>query len=80
MEVVYFGECSGEVILTKSHVDAGWLKKWGKYDAPVNYIAAGYIAGMFSAACDMPVKTYNVTESESIAMGAELSRFRALKK
>lgn len=75
MVVDYLGADSGQVTLAKSHVDEGWVKKWGTYDAPVNYIGAGYIAGMFAAVNDKPLGTYQVRETESIVKGDPQSRF-----
>ncbi len=54
MNVVCAGPESGEVELLHSHVDEGWIKKWDKRSAPVNFITSGYIAGMFSAVFERP--------------------------
>ncbi|MGB7135239.1 MAG: hypothetical protein WBD46_08115, partial [Acidobacteriaceae bacterium] len=67
-------EC-GEVVLPTAHLDAGWIKKWGKSDRPVNHIARGFIAALFAAAFARPSRTYTVTETASIAAGAPESRF-----
>jgi hypothetical protein len=80
MHVKYLGDDSGTVVLTNSHVDEGWIKKWKKYDRPVNYIGAGFIAAMFSAILGKPVGTFNVREDESIVMGAKQSVFTVYKK
>jgi hypothetical protein len=69
------GEYSGEATLTRSHIDEGWKKKWGKSDKPVNYITAGFIGALFSAVLDMPPGTFTAREIESIAQGAPVSRF-----
>ncbi len=66
-----FDESGGLVEMPVSHIDEGWLKKWGKHDSPVNYIGAGYIAAMYSAAFDKPVRTYKVEEQESMVTGAK---------
>ncbi len=78
MIVKYAGTESGEVILEHSHVDEGWIKKWGKREKPVNYIACGYISGMFSAIFDSPVRTYEVHEITGIVSGAENSVFNVV--
>lgn len=80
MAIISLGNDSGEVVLEKSHVDQGWIKKWGTYDKPVNYITAGYIAALFSAVLDSPVRTFQVYEVESMVMGAEKSRFKIVRK
>lgn len=79
MDIRYIGSDSGEVILTRSHVDEGWIKKWKQYDAPVNYIGAGYIAAMFDAIMDEPKGTFAVKEIESIVMGSKISRFKVYR-
>lgn len=79
MTVTYLGNDSGQIVLDESHVDKGWMKKWGKFDAPVNHIGRGYIAGMFSAIWGKPLGTYQVRETESIVMGAEKSCFKVFK-
>ncbi len=75
MEVICAGPDSGEVELSHSHIDEGWIKKWGKRDKPVNFITSGYIAAAFAAAFGREMKTYTVTETESIVSGAEKSHF-----
>jgi len=79
MTVKYLGNDSGEVVLEESHIDKGWIKKWGEFDVPVNHIGRGYIAGMFSAIWDKPLKTYSVSETQSIVKGAEKSCFKVYK-
>ncbi len=66
----------GEIEMPNSHVDQGWIKKWGRYNKPVNYIGAGYIAGMFRAIFDKPGRFYKVIETESIVQGSNVSRFK----
>jgi hypothetical protein len=66
-------EQGGKVQLVRSHVDQGWLTKWGKSEAHVNYFTCGYIAAMFAAAVDKPARSVSVTETESIATGSDSS-------
>jgi len=77
MRVLCAGPESCEVELLHSHVDAGWIKKWGKRDAPVNYITSGYIAGMLAAIWERPARSYSVVETAGIVAGAERSKFSA---
>jgi len=49
--------------------------KWGQNDKPLNYFTCGYVAAMFGAAFNRPLKSYAVTEDASIAMGEPESRF-----
>jgi len=79
MIVNYFGDDSGEVELIVSHLDSGWIKKWGMYDKPVNYITVGFIQAMFSILCDKPIKTFKAIEIESIVRGAKTSIFKVHK-
>lgn len=75
MKVVFAGKLSGEVILENSHIDEGWIKKWGLNDKPINYIGCGFISAAFSAVFNLPARKFNVIEKESIACGAEKSKF-----
>lgn len=75
LRVACAGLDSGEVVLEHSHLDEGWQLKWGQHDTAVNFIGAGYIAGMFAALFDRPLRSFLVKEVESIVCGAERSRF-----
>jgi hypothetical protein len=59
----------GEVRILRSHVDDGWINKWGKHSAPINHIACGYAAALFAAAFGKSPRSYAATETTSIAMG-----------
>jgi hypothetical protein len=76
MEVPSSGNRGGEVVLKHSHLDAGWLRKWGPSKSPVNFIGGGYLAALFSAAYDKPLRSYRAEETQSIACGADRSIFR----
>ena len=76
MSIAYNTESSGEIEMPHAYVDEGWLKKWGKYKTPVNFIGAGYIAGMFAAVYDKPTRTYTVIEIQSMVMGSDKSVFK----
>ena len=80
MHVTCAGAESGEVDLLHSHVDEGWIKKWGQRDKPVNFITSGYVAALFSAVFDQPVRTYVVNEIASLVSGAERSKFTVVCK
>lgn len=66
-------EQGGEVEMVHSHVDEGWVKKWGTASRPVNYIGCGYVTGAFSAIYDKPKRNYTAEERQSIACGASIS-------
>jgi len=76
----YAGENSADLILTRSHVDKGWIRKWGKSDQPVNFIGAGAIAGMLACIFNKPAGTYLVRETKSLAMGEDYSEMKAVKR
>jgi hypothetical protein len=60
----------GEVKLQHSHVDEGWIKKWGQNGKPVNHVTRGFVAAMFAATFSKPARSYSVTEETSIVMGS----------
>ncbi|MBF0362831.1 MAG: hypothetical protein HQK49_17565 [Oligoflexia bacterium] len=80
MSVISISENSAEVHLLRSHLDEGWIKKFGKYDRPINYIASGFIAAMFEVINDKRTNTAIVQEVQSIAKGAERAVFRVSTK
>lgn len=63
-------DAGGSATLGRSHVDEGWIAKWGKHDKPINHFTCGYLAAAFAAAFGKPARSYQVTESASIVMGA----------
>ena len=73
LAVKYAGSCAGAVIMEHSHVDEGWVKKWGTASQPINHIGCGYVTALFSAIYDKPVRTYIAKERQSIALGADVS-------
>ena len=80
IEVENIGDFSGKVISKSSHVEEGWIKKWGQYDKPVNYIGCGYISAMMSAVLDKPVGTFSTEELESIVMGSKQTVYKSFIK
>lgn len=79
MKITAAGPDSGVVELESSHVDAGWLKKWGARAKPVNHVTRGYVAATFAAVFELPSRTWRVGERESIVSGAERSIFIAIR-
>ena len=71
---------SGEVKSVSSHVDKGWLKKWGKYDKPVNHVGSGYISAMFATIQNKPLNSYETFEQKSIVKGDEYTLFKVIRK
>ncbi len=73
------GEMSCAAELVHSHVDEGWIKKWGKRDKPVNFIGQGYVAAAAAAIFGFSTGSYHVVENQSIVSGAETSRFAIVR-
>ncbi len=80
MKVIGAGPDSGLVELIHSHVDSGWIRKWGNRDQPVNFITCGYIAGAFSAVFGRSRRAYDVIETLSIVSGSPISRFKIIAR
>lgn len=80
MKVEFLGSDSGAVELLTSHVDSGWVKKWGQYDKPVNYIAAGYIEALCAVALNVPSNSFDAMETRSIVTGAKTSQFKVVRR
>lgn len=80
MIVNFLGSESGEVELISSHTDSGWIKKWGTYDKPINYLSAGYIEALFESIMGLAPRSYNAMETQSIVMGAETSKFKVTRR
>ena len=69
---------NAEVTMKHSHVDEGWLKKFGKSDVRVNYIGEGFIKAACAAIFDLPdPHGVQVTEQQSLVTGAPDSKFTA---
>ena len=69
------GESSGSAQMEYSHLDEGWLKKWGGADRPVNYFTSGFLAGASAAIFDKPLGSYIVEETKSLVKGDDVSEF-----
>jgi len=59
----------GTATLSRSHIDEGWVKKYGNSKVPVNHVARGFLAGAFEVIHGKPLRSYDVEESASMAMG-----------
>jgi hypothetical protein len=71
---------SGSAELLRSHIDEGWIAKWGKNDKPINFIGQGFIAAVFAAITGKSVEAYQVSEIKSIVCGEKTSQFSVQKK
>jgi predicted hydrocarbon binding protein len=73
------GPANGDVTIHHSHVDEGWVKKFGVAKEPINHFTRGFVAAAFAAAYDKPPRSYEVSESSSIAMGATQGQMLAVE-
>jgi predicted hydrocarbon binding protein len=73
-------ENSGVAKMDYSHLDEGWLKKWGGADRPVNFFTQGFLAGVFGAIFDKPMGSYGVEETKSLVKGDDVSEFTISSK
>jgi hypothetical protein len=80
LKIMGVGEACGLAEMTNSHVDEGWIKKWGKNKKPINHITRGFLAAVWSLLNDDLIKTFDVHEVQSIVTGAEKSIFQIVKK
>ena len=60
---------SGEVHMAHSHVDEGWIKKWGPSKRPLNMFTCGFVNAIFAAAYSLPPRSFKSEEISSIAVG-----------
>jgi len=61
-----------------SHLDEGWLKKWGGNDKPVNFYTVGFVAAVVALVNNTPPQAYQVKETKSLVCGDDKSEFRAV--
>ena len=76
LKVIHMGDDFGQVELIHSHLDEGWVHKWGQSDKPVNYITSGFAAAIFNLINGTPARSCTVKEVQSIVTGAEKSIFK----
>jgi hypothetical protein len=69
------GQTSAAARMDHSHVDEGWLKKWGARQKPVNFIGQGYLKAAVAAINGLSPDRYVVEETASLVAGAPASRF-----
>ncbi len=80
IEVENLGAFSATINSSNSHIEEGWVSKWGTYDKPINYIGCGYVSAMMSAILDKPIGTYGTHEIDSIVMGSKKTIFMSFVK
>lgn len=80
LKVKEYSEKGGVAELTRSHVDEGWVKKFGKPPQPINSMTEGYLAALFAASYNTYIQTYEVIEKQSMALGNSTSLFTITKR
>jgi predicted hydrocarbon binding protein len=60
-----------------SHVDNGWLSKWGSRERPVNFFTSGFVAAVVALVNNKNPRSYVVKEIKSLVRGDEVSTFKA---
>jgi hypothetical protein len=65
----------GSAKLYHSHMDEGWLRKWGSSDVPVNIIGQGFLAAAFDLLFDKKPRSFVVKETQSLVAGSPYSHF-----
>ncbi len=63
-----------------SHLDEGWLKKWGGNDKPVNFFTVGFVAAVAALVNDRPTRSFQARETRGLVCGDEKSEFKAVVK
>ncbi len=66
--------------MPSSHVDQGWLVKWGVKQQPINFITAGFVTAVAALVNHRPPRSYAVRELKSLVSGDEKSVFKATLK
>lgn len=61
-----------------SHLDEGWLKKWGGAEKPINFFTVGFVAAVAALVNGKPPRSFSTRETKSLACGDEISEFRAV--
>jgi hypothetical protein len=61
-----------------SHLDEGWLKKWGSHDQPINFFTTGFVAAVADLTNNNPPRSFQAKEIKSLVCGDEKSVFKAV--
>ena len=72
------GKYACTAVMEYSHIDDGWLKKWGSRDKPVNFFTCGFVAAVAALANEKPVRSFKVKEPKGLVCGDEVSAFKAV--
>ena len=72
------GRYAATAVMEYSHIDEGWLKKWGGRDKPVNFFTCGFVAAVAALANNKPPRSFSTKENKSLVCGDEVSEFKAV--
>lgn len=72
------GKYAALAVMEYSHIDEGWLKKWGGHTRPVNFFTSGFVAAVAALVNDKPARSFDVRENKSLACGDAVSEFKAV--
>lgn len=75
IDITVTDESAASAKMDYSHLDEGWLKKWGGADRPINFFTQGFLAGALAAIFNKPLGSYRVEETKSLAKGDDVSQF-----
>lgn len=74
------GAASATAEMEYSHMDEGWLKKWGAASQPVNLFTQGFLKGTLGAIYNVSPDSYSVEETRSLVQGDAVSAFTVTAK
>ena len=77
---ISIGKYNATAEMEYSHMDEGWLKKWGSRDKPVNFITEGFVAAVIALVNNKPIRSFAVHETAALVRGDEASIFKAVMK
>jgi hypothetical protein len=80
LEFERVGGMSAIARMDHSHVDRGWIRKWGNRDEAVNFIGQGFLSAAMAAIFEQPEGSYVARETESIVAGSPESRFTIVRQ
>jgi len=72
------GKYAAIAVMEYSHIDEGWLKKWGGRDKPVNFFTCGFVSAVAALVNDKPPRSFKTEESKSLVCGDDISQFKAV--
>jgi hypothetical protein len=72
------GKYATTAVMEYSHLDEGWLKKWGSRDKPVNFFTCGFVAAVAALINGKKPRSFTVKEHKGLVCGDDVSSFKAV--